>query len=176
MTEDIKLRRIRLLIVGTAILAMIIVGGGFGLEVAHRCEILAAPTRSCYESSGDLYLELYASAFDLTLNVSTTIFKYCGRVRDCQTSPCDYDYKVHQEYYCSYYRNNRPDLMIISFPGLYPRLLTSDGIFGFVVFIVGCACVPAFILVSSCALNRKSPSHTSIPDDIPEEHGITLDD
>lgn len=76
-----------------------------GMSPSHICTVQSVH-RECFEKQADLYLRIRSEVFDHTIGHIDQAYAYCGKVRDCQTSPGDCELYQHvtpiinETYYC----------------------------------------------------------------------------
>lgn len=126
----------------------------FGLylsfEMIHSCSPTSQPWRVCYEVDGELYLEYQAFGQDITANRLVNVTTECGKIRDCQLSPCRSDRTIPQlgnTYYCYHPpTGSKPGKMLLTehyFP-ITPRPLTLFSGIGIVMFGISLPLVGIF--------------------------------
>lgn len=64
-------------------------------RIISPCEITAINNRICHEKYGDLFLNE-----NITINNDGHTLLYCGKIRTCETSPCNVNYNVGDKVYC----------------------------------------------------------------------------
>ena len=65
------------------------------------CKITKILNRNCYDYNGAIWLEQYVQ-----INENKLAFTICGKVLNCETSPCIVDIRLNNTYNCYLYREN----------------------------------------------------------------------
>jgi hypothetical protein len=82
-----------------------------------KCIVESIENRGCYEARGHYMLEQY-----VMVNKNRRAFHLCGPVINCETSPCDININVGDEYYCHWYNEQLYNIQTS------PRILYVIGI------------------------------------------------
>jgi len=64
------------------------------------CKITKILNRNCYDYNGAIWLEQYVQ-----INENKLAFTICGKVLNCETSPCIVDIKLNNTYSCFLYKD-----------------------------------------------------------------------
>ena len=64
------------------------------------CKVTKILNRHCYEYNGAIWLEQYVQ-----INENELAFTICGKVLNCETSPCIVDIKLNNTYSCFLYKD-----------------------------------------------------------------------
>jgi len=65
------------------------------------CTITAVLDRKCYERYGHYYLDQFVQ-----INGNGNAYIECGKVINCDTSPCNFEFSIGDSYFCSLTKDN----------------------------------------------------------------------